>query len=134
MKMNTYSLLISATLLVGCSLIPPAPEKLANLPVITYPAKPAADEFIYKFPAGKPIDLQLIVDGSALTQGVKQTVSASLQHDLYLYQDWASEDGQHWEIANKLIDGNLNVELPTYERPNHAEIHLRLNNKAHTNP
>ncbi len=134
MKMNTYGLLISTALLTGCSLMPPEPEKLAALPVVTYPDKPAAGEFIYKFPAGKPIDLQLKVDGSALTQGVKQTVSASLRHDLYLYRQWASEDKQCWMRANQLIDGNLTVALPSYEQPNQSEIHLRLDNHSHPNP
>lgn len=132
MNINTVGFLLSTAILTGCSLTPPTPEKLAALPVITYPDKPSNGEFIYKFPAGKPIDLQFMVDGSALTQGIKQTVSTSLRHDLYLYRDWASEDKLSWVGANKLIDGNLAVALPTYERPNHAEIHLRLdNNQRH---
>jgi hypothetical protein len=115
--------------LSGCSLAPPSAEKLAALPLITYPDKPPAGPFIYKLPAGQPIGVSLLIDGSALAKGVKQTANASLIRDIYLYDRWASEDRQRWIAAQDLIGMDLTVALPSYETPKTGEIHLTVNRK-----
>lgn len=115
--------------LSGCSLAPPSAEKLAALPLVTYPDKPPAGPFIYKLPAGQPIGISLMIDGSALAKGVKQTANASLGRDLYLYDRWASEDRQRWVAAQDLIGVDLTVALPSYETPKPGEIHLTVNRK-----
>jgi len=116
--------------LAGCAGLPPSAEKLAALPVVTYPDKPGTGDFIYKLPAGKPIALNVLVDGSALVNAANQTLTASLKHDLYLHKHWASEDGQHWVPSHDLVDGNLNMTIPSYESPQPGEIHLTFNRKV----
>lgn len=124
-----HSLVIpSLVVLTGCAgFTPPSAEKLAALPVVTYPDKPAAGEFVYKLPAGKPIDVRILADGTALATGADQKVSASLAHDIYLHKKWASEDGQTWLAADKLIGVKLTITLPSYETPGPGEMHLTVN-------
>jgi hypothetical protein len=130
MKLIQSLVIPSLVVLTGCAgLTPPSAEKLAALPVVTYPDKPAAGEFVYKLPAGKPIDVRILADGTALATGADQKVSASLAHDIYLHKKWASEDGQTWVAADKLIGINLTLILPSYETPGPGEMHLAVNRK-----
>lgn len=118
--------LSTLALLGGCAGPLPAPEKLAALPLVTYPDAPPSGDHVYKLPAGKPIDVRIRADGSALASPVTQTLGASLAHDLYLHKNWASEDGSHWLPADKLIGVNLNVVLPSYLTPGPGDIHLTV--------
>ncbi|MDD5365689.1 MAG: hypothetical protein PHR30_10140 [Gallionellaceae bacterium] len=118
-------------LLAGCAgITPPSADKLSALPVVVYPAMPAAaGDFVYKLPASQPIELRILADGSALAGNVEQTVSARLAHDLFLHKRWASEDGRTWLAADKLIGVNLSIVLPSYEKPGPGEIHLTVERK-----
>jgi hypothetical protein len=114
----------------GCASAPSA-EKLAALPVVTYPDKPTAGgDYIYKLPAGKPIELRMLADGSALDGKVDQPLSTRLGRDLYLHKRWASEDGRHWVDARELIDIHLTLRLPSYETPGPGEMHLNVERKT----
>lgn len=114
----------------GCASAPTA-ETLATLPVVTYPDKPAAgNDFIYRLPAGKPIELHMRADGSALDGQVDQTLNARLGRDLYLHKRWASEDGRHWVDARELIGVHLMLRLPSYESPGPGEMHLSVERKT----
>lgn len=120
--------LFTLATLAGCAGLP-SPEKLAALPLVTYPDKPPAGDFIYKLPAGKPIDLRILTDGSLLASGVDQKVSASLAHDLYLHKRWASEDGREWREANKLVGVRIGITLPSYATPGPGVMHMTLERK-----
>ncbi|MEY8689025.1 MAG: hypothetical protein AB9M53_03980, partial [Leptothrix sp. (in: b-proteobacteria)] len=99
--------------------------------VVTYPDKPAAgSDYVYKLPAGKPIALRMLADGSALTGSVDQALSARLGHDIYLHKRWASEDGRHWVDARELIGVHLTLRLPSYETPGPGEMHLNVERKT----
>jgi len=127
--MKSFHLLAIPALVVltGCAALnPPPAEKLAALPVVTYPDTPPAGDFVYKLPAGQPIDMRILVDGSALASGADQKVSARLAHDIYLHKEWASEDGRTWQDADKLIGVKLNIKLPSYETPAPGEMHLTV--------
>lgn len=67
MKLIQSLVITSLVVLTGCAaLAPPSAEKLAALPVVTYPDKPAAGDFVYRLPARKPIDVRILADGTAL--------------------------------------------------------------------
>lgn len=119
-----------ATLTACAGLTPPAADKLAAMPMVTYPDKPPAGDFIYKLPAGQPIDLNIRADGSLLAANLEHKVSASLKHDLYLHEDWASEDGKQWQRADQLVGVNLRVTLPSYQYPGPGEVHMTLERKT----
>lgn len=129
---RTYFIAIPAlAILSGCAgLMPPPSEKLAAFPVVSYPDKPGAGEYVYKLPAGKPIDVRIHSDGSALAAPVEQTIGASLAHDLYLHDIWASEDGRAWVRADQLIGVKLKVVLPSYEFPGPGDLHLTVDRKV----
>lgn len=123
------SSILFASLTTACAAIPPSPAQLAQLPVIVYPDKPGSGDYVYKLPAGKPIDLHLIVDGSALSKGADLNANAQLAHDIYLHKNWASEDGKKWVAARKLIEVKLGLTLPSYDSPKPGEIHLSVDRK-----
>lgn len=114
----------------GCALMPPSADKLAAMPLVVYPDKPTTDDYVYKLPAGKPLDVNMRAEGSALSAPVDQKLSASLARDLYLHKNWASEDGKHWQAADKLIGVNLRITLPSYEAPGPGELYLGVERKA----
>lgn len=131
--MNLRYVFVATTLttLTACAgLAPPAADKLAAMPMVTYPDKPPAGDFIYKLPAGQPIDLNIRADGSLLAANLEQKISASLKHDLYLHKDWASEDAQQWQRADRLVGVNLRVTLPSYQNPGPGEMHMTLERKT----
>ncbi len=119
--------ILSLSLLSGCAgMRPPSADTLATLPVVTYPETPLAGDYVYRLPAGQPIEMRVLIDGSVLAGGVDQTVSASLARDLYLHRQWASEDGRTWVAAEKLVGVNLDIALPSYEMPGPGRIHLTV--------
>jgi len=128
MKLTHFFAISSLLALSGCAgLTQPPTDKLTAMPVVTYPDQPPAGDYVYKLPAGKPIDMRILVDGSALVSKVDSTVSASLARDIYLYKRWASEDGRTWQMADKLLGVNLTVSLPSHETPGPGEMHLTVN-------
>lgn len=131
MKRASLVVLIS-TALSGCSglCFPPSADELAALPIVTYPDKPGKGDFIYKIPAGKPIDVHFLADGSALSKTVSQTLSASLIHDIYLHNGWGSEDGKHWVRTTDLVDAKFTIVLPSYQTPGPGEMRLTVDRNA----
>lgn len=123
-----YTLPILAAL-SGCALTPPSADKLAAMPLVTYPDKPTTADYVYKLPAGKPLDVNVRAEGSALSAPVEQKISASLARDLYLHKQWASEDGKQWKAADKLIGVDLRISLPSYEAPGPGEMYLKVERK-----
>lgn len=130
MKTASLCLLLPFALGACASLSSPSPERLAALPVVTYPDKPSVRDYVYRLPAGRDIDMRMRVDGSALASGVDRTLSGRLNHDLYLHKGWASEDGQHWQRADHLIRVHLTMVLPSYEKPGPGEMHITIDRKA----
>jgi hypothetical protein len=100
------------------------------MPMVIYPDKPPAGDFIYKLPADQRIDLNIRADGNLLAANLEQKVSASLKHDLYLHKHWASEDGKEWQRADQLVGVNLKVTLPSYQYPGPGELHMTLERKT----
>lgn len=131
MKSRNVYLFLATLSLSGCAALnPPNAERLAALPTVIYPDKPTGDDYVYKLPAGKPVAIRILADGDLLAANVEQSLSANLQRDLYLYKDWASEDGKHWQRADSLVGINLTVTLPSYRTPGPGEIHLIAKRKA----
>ena len=120
--------ILGCTMLAGCA-TPPTAEQLSTLPVVAYPHKPTTRDYVYKLPAGRPIDVKIVADGTALAQKVEKNISANLAHDIYLHKQWASEDGVHWVRADKLIGISMELTLPGYATPGPGKLHLTVNNK-----
>lgn len=129
MKRFSMVCALSLSTLAGCA-TPPSANSLAGIPVVEYPARPGAGEFIYKLPAGKSVDVNIRADGSLLVGEVSQILGAKLARDLYLYKRWASEDGVNWQDGRDLVGVNFTLTLPSHEFPGPGEMHLTVNRKA----
>ena len=116
--------------LSGCAnLFPPSASALAALPVVTYPATPPKGDFVYKLPAGQPIDTHVSIQGSGLKTSAQSTLSVTLPQDLYIHQRWVSNDRATWRYGNDAYAINLNLSLPTDESPKPGEITLTIDSK-----
>lgn len=63
---RTLAILPLIASLTACAgLSAPSPERLAALPVVTYPDAPPAGDFVYKLPAGKAIASRVAIQGPA---------------------------------------------------------------------
>lgn len=128
--MNIHRVLLAGLLplLNACaSWSPPSAEHLARQPVLVYPELPTAgQDYIYKMSASVPVAVTVLADGSALAAPASHTLEARLARDLYLYRDWASDDGRTWVRREALIQGRLDVTLPAYESPGPGLMHLTI--------
>jgi hypothetical protein len=119
-------------LLGGCAQLP-AEQELAQLPIVQFgdPA-PQDKAFILHFAAGKPIPSEVLIDGTLLTNAAKETLTVSLNKDVYAYKQWASFDGKHWEDARKLLRIKLDVRIPGYTHPQPGQLHLSVDTVPHS--
>jgi hypothetical protein len=68
---------LALSLCACSSLIKPSDSQLAALPVVTYPDKPAPNsEYVYKLPAGEPLAMRVISEGSAFSETSEQMTAA----------------------------------------------------------
>lgn len=119
-----------ALALSGCAgLVPPSADRLAALPVVTYPDPPPAGGFVYKLPAGKPIPSRVAIEGTALASGAEQTLAVTLPRDLYIHQRWLSEDGKTWRYLSDVYAIDLRLSLPSDEHPKPGEMVLTIDRK-----
>lgn len=126
-----YALLALALALTGCAgLVPPSADRLAALPVVTYPEAPPAGDFVYRLPAGKPIPSRVAIVGTALASGAEQTLSVTLPRDLYIHKRWLSEDGRTWRHLGDVYAIDLRLSLPSDEHPRPGEMVLTIDRKA----
>lgn len=62
------------------------------------------EEHIVFIPAYTKFPIHFSATGNIFHQEVSSKVMASLKHDLYLYQYWASLDGRKWVNSHQLMD------------------------------
>ncbi len=116
--------------LAGCaSFSAPSPEKLAALPVVTFPAAPPAGDFILRLPGGQPIPARVFVEGSALASGAEQQLSVTLPRDLYVHRRWVSEDNKTWKPFEDVLKIELSLSLTSDEFPHPSEMRLRIDRR-----
>jgi hypothetical protein len=118
---------LAVVTLSGCAtMAPPSAEKLANLPVVEFPAAPPEGEFILRLPAGKPIPTRVLIDGTALASSADQTLSVTLPGDLYVHRRWVSADGKTWKPLKEMLDIRVALSLPSDEHPKPGELRLSV--------
>lgn len=128
---RTLAILPLIASLTACAgLSAPSPERLAALPVVTYPDAPPAGDFVYKLPAGKAIASRVAIQGSALASQAEQTLHVTLPRDLYVHRRWVSEDGKTWQPVADVFDIRLTLSLPSDEHPKPGELQLTVDRKG----
>ena len=56
----------ASALMTGCaSLGPPSADRIASLPLVTFPEPPTTEDFVLKLPAGQPIPTNVSITGIA---------------------------------------------------------------------
>lgn len=132
--MSRYVIVIALLTLSlgGCAQLP-AEQELAQLPIVQFGDPTPKDKpYILHFTAGKPIPSEAIIDGSLLATTAKQTLTVSLNKDIYSYKHWASFDGKHWEDARDLLKIKLELKVPGYTHPRPGYLHLSIDVVPHT--
>jgi hypothetical protein len=124
MKKTVFATTLAAVLLPGCAHFGAAPDAglIDRVPVVTYPARPSGPDYVYRIPAGQPVTLTTTVQGTLLQAPASQPLQAAVRNDLYLYKDWASEDGRHW--VRGLVNGRVDVSLPSYQTPGPGSVRI----------
>ena len=122
-------------LVSGCAnLSPPSADRIANLPLVTFPEPPTTEEFVLKLPAGQPIPTKVSITGTALASTAQQTLEVTLPQDLYVYRDWVSRDGQTWRPSRSELAFQLSLKLPSHEWPRAGELVLTVDRAASAKP
>lgn len=118
--------LIALLGLAGCA-TPPAASTLARLPMVNFgdPA-PQGDDYILHFPAGKPIPTSVAISGNLFTKPAHETLTVTLNRDIYVYKDWISYDNQHWQQGRKAMAVKADIRLPGPKHPEPGYIRLQL--------
>jgi hypothetical protein len=130
--MKFVASLLAATCLTlsACATLPPSSTEMAKLPVIPFgQPQPAGDNHIIRYPAGQPLPVTTIIDGSLFEKGQQSALNVVLKHDIYAYRHFASLDGQHWLPARKLIDTHLELQIPQKNGDNAGMLHLQMDEK-----
>lgn len=90
---------------------PPADE-MAGAPVVDYGQPAPKQPFVLHYRAGTPLTVVAKVSGTLLDKTDSANLHVTLKRDIYVYKYWASFDGRHWQLGDKLVGGLFRIELP----------------------
>ena len=124
-------LLLASASLAACSSLPPGPAPTAaetsKLPVVTLGQPlPSGDAYVLYFPAGTPLPIRSVVDGSAFTRGAESTLHIVLKRGIYGYRQYASLDGQHWMPWDQMLKTQFQMHIPAKDGKDAAVLHLQM--------
>ncbi|MFA6921031.1 MAG: hypothetical protein WC216_04255 [Gallionella sp.] len=129
MKRLILASLIAASL-TACAGIPPSASEIARAPRIEFGQPlPTGDNYVLHFPAGTPLPVSAVVDGSLFEQPDAATLHVVLKHDIYAFRKFASLDGQNWQPGNKLIKTRLELQIPQKDGGNAGLLHIKMDQK-----
>jgi len=116
--------------LTACASLPPSTAEMAKVPIIHF-GQPLPDDkdYVLLFPAGTPLPVSVLVDGSMFEHNDMATLHVTLKHDVYAYRQFASFDGQNWQPARKLIETNLELQIPQKDGGNAGKLHVKMDQK-----
>jgi hypothetical protein len=131
--MKLARILIAATTcaaLTACAGLPPSIAEIAKTPQIRFGQPlPSGDNYVLLFPAGTPLPVSTLVDGNLFEQDGKSTLNVTLKHDVYVYRQFASFDGLNWQPSQKLIETQLELQIPQKDGSNAGLLHMKINQK-----
>ncbi len=129
MKRLILASLIAASL-TACAGIPPSASEIARTPRIEFGQPlPSGDNYVLHFPAGTPLPVTTMVDGSLFERAESATFHVTLKHDIYVFRKFASLDGQNWQPGYKLIQTNLELQIPQKDGSNAGMLHIKMDQK-----
>ena len=124
-------LVLASATLAACSTLPggPAPTaaETAKLPVVNVGQPlPSGDAYVLYFPAGTPLPIRTVVDGSAFAQTGESTLHVVLKHGIYGYRQYASLDGRHWIPWSQMLKTQVQLHIPGKNGKDAAVLHLQM--------
>lgn len=121
---------IACVVLSACAGLPPSTADIAKAPQIRFGQPlPKGDNYVLLFPAGTPLPVSTVVDGSLFEHNSQATLHVTLKRDVYVYRQFASFDGKNWRPARELIETRLELQIPQKDGSNAGILHLKLDQK-----
>lgn len=131
--MKLAHILIAATTcaaLTACAGIPPSTAEIAKVPQIQFGQPlPEGNNYVLHFPAGTPLPVSTIVDGNLFEHEGQATFHVTLKRDVYTYRQFASFDGLNWQPSRKLIETQLELQIPQKGGSNAGMLHIKMDQK-----
>ena len=116
--------------LTACAGLPPSAAEIAKVPQIQFGQPlPEGDNYVLHFPAGTPLPVSTLVDGSLFEHDVQATLHVTLKRDVYVYRQFASFDGQNWQPARNLIETRLELQIPQKDGSQAGLLHVSMDQK-----
>lgn len=124
------SIIAASTALTACAGLPPSASDIAKAPQIQFGQPlPEGKDYVLHFPAGTPLPVSTVVDGSLFEHDGHATFNVTLKRDVYVYRQFASFDGQNWQPARNLIETQLELQIPQKDGSNAGMLHLKMDQK-----
>lgn len=131
--MKLTRILIAATIcaaLTACAGLPPSPAEIAKAPQVRFGQPlPKGDNYIMFFPAGTPLPVSTVVDGSLFKHSNQATLHVTLKRNIYVYRKFASFDGKNWQPAHDLIETRLELQVPQKDGSIAGLLHIKMDQK-----
>jgi hypothetical protein len=70
-----------------------------------------------------------LVGGNIFEKDDQAVLHVTLKHEVYLYRHFASLDGQNWKRAGKLIETQLEFQIPQKNGDNAGLLQLKFDQK-----
>jgi hypothetical protein len=115
--------LLSAGVALAAS---PSYEELARVPVIPFGEPAPEGDYILMFPAGRPISIDVSVEGSFFTKPAGAKLVVTPTREFFVFRDWASLDGVTWKPRSELIKSDVVVKIPGYNHPLPGIMKVRM--------
>lgn len=129
MKRLILASLVAASL-SACAGLPPSKAEIAQAPHLQFGQPlPEGNNYVLHFPAGTPLPVSTIVDGSLFEQDGQATLHVTLKRDVYVFRQFASFDGQNWQPARALIETRLELQIPQKDGSNAGMLHIKMDQK-----
>ena len=131
--MKLARILIAATtcaVLAACAGLPPSAAEIAKTPQIRFGQPlPEGDNYVLLFPAGTPLPVSTVVDGNLFEHDGQATLQVTLKRDVYVFRQFVSFDGQNWQPVRKMIETNLELQIPQKDGSNAGMLHVKMDQK-----
>ena len=131
--MKFHHILIAATTcvaLTACAGMPPNAKDLSSVPIINFGQPlPEEKDYVLHFPAGTPLPVSVLVGGGLFEKDDQSTLHVTLKHEVFVYKNYASFDGQNWKLGRKLIETKLELQIPQKNGNNAGLLQLKLDQK-----
>lgn len=131
MKLARILVAASASIaLTACAGLPPSTAEISKVPHIQFGQPlPEGNNYVLHFPAGTPLPVSTIVDGNLFEHGGQAAFNVTLKRDVYVYRQFASFDGQNWQPARKLIETQLELQIPQKGGSDAGMLHVKMDQK-----